>query len=93
MATKKKSQPVKRGRKSPPVGENKRDRFKRLCKSRMDKAVNAIDLLGNLSAPHYHWNTDDLDAMHKALMDAVERTFSRFETTKRQRGPHFKLPS
>lgn len=73
------AQTGKRGRKPPPPGETKRDRFVRLCEHRMAKAINAIELLGNLSAPHYAWVPEDLDPMHTALMDTIERTFSRFE--------------
>jgi hypothetical protein len=83
--------PGKRGRKTPPSGESKRDRFVRLGEKRVLKAVEAISLIGNLSAPHYDWNEDDLDKMHTALMDAIERTFARFETKTRGPAADFKL--
>lgn len=73
------AQAGKRGRKPPPPGETKRDKFVRLCEHRMNKAVRAIELLGNLTAPHYAWTPEDEERMHSALMDAIERTFARFE--------------
>lgn len=69
----------KRGRKPPPPGETKRDKFVRLAEHRMEKAIRAIELLGNLTAPHYAWTPEDEERMHSALMDAIERTFARFE--------------
>lgn len=92
MATKRTVQPRKTGRKAPPPGETRRDKFVRLCESRMKKAIKAIELLGNLAAPHYHSDPKSLDAMHSALMDAIERAFTRFEARERQEGPPFTLP-
>ena len=79
----------KRGRKPPPSGKTKRDRFVRLCEMRTEKAIRAIELLGNLAAPHYAWTPEDLERVHVALMDAIERTFTRFEA----RAPRGEAPS
>lgn len=70
---------AKRGRKAPPPGETARDRFVRIGNNRMARVLQSIRLLGNLASTHYAWTPEDLERMHQAIVDQVDRTFARFE--------------
>ena len=68
-----------RRRKGPPAGETKRDRFRRLGALRMIHALQAIRLLGNLSARAiYEAYPDDIVRIRATLLDAVTDMSKRF---------------
>lgn len=81
----------KRGRKPPPPSETARDRFVRIGNRRMAQALTAIRLLGNMASPHYAWTPEDLERMHAALMDQIDKTFARFEAKEPGPAQSFKL--
>ena len=71
---------TKRARKSPPLNESKRDRFKRLALTRMRNALSAIRLIGNLSTSEIYESTeDDVARIHATLLDAVSESTNRFK--------------
>ncbi len=59
-------------------GETKTQKFARLCQLRTANALKAIRLIGQLSAPQYGWNPDQLQQVHSVLESCMEDTFSKF---------------
>lgn len=51
--------------------ETKQDRFKRLATKRMQKALNDIRLVGNLSGPGYESTPEQVNLIERALAEAV----------------------
>lgn len=59
--------------------ETKRERFERIGKSRMQRALTAIRLVGNLSASStYAYTTKDVTQIEEALKTAIDRAMARF---------------
>ena len=75
---------VKHGRKPPPKAENRRSRFMRLGVSRMESAIYAIRLVGNLARKEvYDYSQEDVEAIKKALMAAVVESLQQFDHTRK----------
>ena len=77
--------PVKRGRKPASAAqkqekqaESRREKFLRLGKQRMEKALKAISLIGNLSGAGYEYTEADVDKINNALADSVEKVVAKF---------------
>ena len=70
-----------------------REKFVRLAESRTQKAVDAIQLIGNLSNPtNYSYTEKDVDQIFKALNDALKDARSRFKAkASRDKSNTFKL--
>lgn len=68
----------KEARKEALKNESKDAKFTRLGLPRMNKALNAIRQLGNLSSAQYAYNDDMIAKMRKALDDQIDETFARF---------------
>ena len=68
--------------------ETKRDKFKRLCESRMTNTLKQIELLGNLSNTNaYEYNDEDIDKMIKTLRKAISELQQTFkEESKKKKG-------
>lgn len=47
----------------------------------MENALQAIRLLGNLSAQRYDWTDEDIDKMQTALHHALDVSFAGFRRT------------
>jgi hypothetical protein len=60
------------------AGETPRDKFLRLATYRMQHVLYAIRLLGNLSAPTYKYEEQDIKRMRGVLDDAINTSFRRF---------------
>lgn len=58
--------------------ESRRDKFLRLGKRRMLKALQAVRLLGNLSSSNYHYSPRDVELMRWTLIDQLDKTFAKF---------------
>jgi hypothetical protein len=59
-----------------------RDKFVRLAEARTQKAIDAIQLIGNLSNPtNYSYSEKDVEQIFKALNDALKDARSRFKAT------------
>jgi 23S rRNA pseudoU1915 N3-methylase RlmH len=62
-------------------GETKNEKFIRLGKSRMEKALNGMDLLINLASPQYEVKPEQLDKMINALRLKVTDIENSFKAT------------
>lgn len=67
-----------------PKSEDKRARFVRMALPRVNRAVNAIRLIGNLSGPVYKSTPQDLDQIKAALIEAIGEALDRFEKPVRE---------
>lgn len=72
------TKPRKTRTKTAPENETKEAKFVRLATMRMDKALKAIRLIGNLSGAGYAYSPDQVEAMTTAVAVAAKETFSRF---------------
>lgn len=80
MATEK-SAPKKprKARAKAPENETKAEKFVRLGSARMEKVLSGISTIGNLaSRSNYDYSEEQVDAMTKALTDAVNAAMSQF---------------
>jgi hypothetical protein len=70
-----------------------REKFVRLAETRTQKAIDAIQLVGNLSNPtNYSYTEKDVERIFKALNDALKDARSRFKATaSRDKSNLFKL--
>ncbi len=62
--------------------ETKRERFERIGQPRVNRALHAIKLIGNLASSNYEWDEADVEAMRAALQDQVDKTLFLFERRK-----------
>jgi len=70
-------------RHKPPENESKRDRFLRIATPRMQRALTAIRLLGNLSSPTYGWEKQDVEMIRSTLTQALNETMTRFDKSRK----------
>ena len=68
--------------------ESKRDRFHRLASMHVEKALKAIELIGNLSGPQYECSPDDVERITKALSASVSGVDEKLRCGK-AKGPSF----
>lgn len=59
--------------------ETKRQKFERLGEARMNRALNSIRLIGNLSTYNYDWTAADVDRIRMAVIETLEDTLAKFE--------------
>jgi hypothetical protein len=70
----------------------KREKFRELASSRTDKALEAIERIGNLSNRQlYEWEEGEVRKVIKALRDAVAKVETRFEAPNTRRRDRFSL--
>lgn len=63
--------------------KDKKNIFIKLAKSRVTKAVKAIELIGNLSnKSHYSYTADQVNQMMSALEKELRKIKSRFKSSK-----------
>ena len=83
----------KPGRKPPPPGETRRDTFVRLANARVNAALDAISLIGNLAnRKNYSFRSDDVDRIEEALFEGVRMMIAAFRSPK-DTMPGFRLLS
>ena len=71
---------------------SKREKFRELASSRADKALEAIERIGNLSNVQlYEWDQAEVKKIIKARRDEVSRVEARFESPGRRRRERFTL--
>lgn len=75
--------PSKRMVPKPP--ETKRERFERMALPRVNRALDSIRLIGNLSGPVYEHTQADLDQIKEALIEAIGEAMERFEKPVREK--------
>jgi hypothetical protein len=59
-----------------------RARFEKTATGRMNRAIGAIHMIGNLASHNYDWKPEDVKLMRQHLIEAVDRTFERFQPVK-----------
>lgn len=59
--------------------ETRRDKFERLASRRVNRAMTAIRLLGNLASSNYAWDMDDIKHIRTSLIKTIETTMQKFE--------------
>lgn len=78
-------QKSKAGRKPPPPNETARDKFLRIGQARMQNAIHAIRLLGNLArATDYDYYESDVALMHATLTEAIDGSLSKFKPSEKK---------
>tara|TARA_B100000401_G_C52453424_1_gene553085 strand:- start:238 stop:486 length:249 start_codon:yes stop_codon:yes gene_type:complete len=64
------------------IKKNNQLKFENLAEKRVNKAVQTISLIGKLSnTANYSFNEDHIKAMKRALINEVNITISKFETS------------
>ena len=70
----------------------KREKFKDLASKRTDRALEAIERIGNLSNRQlYEWDPAEVRKIIKALRDEIGKVEARFEAPNARRRERFKL--
>ena len=62
-----------------PIEETKRERFLRIGTARMNRVLDHIRLLGNLSNSNYEWTEQDIRTIQNAIVDELGKTTARFQ--------------
>ena len=63
------------------MSESDRDKFVRLANSRVNKAINAIRLIGNLSnRSNYSYTDADVDKLFRAIQEEMRICRQRFSS-------------
>lgn len=65
-----------------PKNETPEVRFKRMASMRVNKALRAISLLGNLSGSRYKSTPDQISKIEAAFRDVLTTTFARMKGQK-----------
>jgi hypothetical protein len=74
------------------MAEDKKLRFKRLAEARTEKALNMIDLIGNLSNKSFYSYTDEeVDAIFNEIERVAEENRQRFKKSSSKKGRKFVL--
>ena len=64
------------------IKKNNQLKFENLAEKRVNKAVQSISLIGKLSnTANYSFNEDHIKAMKRALINEVNITISKFESS------------
>lgn len=72
--------------------EEKREKFVRLAEQRVNRALNDIRLIGNLSnLSAYSFTDDDVKKIFRALQKELDQAKSRFSNAENASGGDFKL--
>lgn len=70
----------------------KREKFIELANKRVNKAINAVRLVGNLSnKSNYDYTTEDINKIFKALNTEIDKCRSLFERNGSKEKKPFKL--
>lgn len=62
--------------------ETSRDRFLRIGTARMNRVLDHIRLLGNLSSTNYEWSEQDLRNIQEAIVQELSKAMGRFQKTR-----------
>ena len=68
------------------AAETRRDKFERLAVRRVNRAITAIRLLGNLASSNYQWDLDDIKHIRTAFNREIEKTCAKFEVRRQPSG-------
>ena len=71
---------------------DKKGNFKRLAVSRVNKILDGLGLLGNLSnTSYYEYTMDEVDAMFQAIQEELEEQRRRFDKKEQRKKRRFRL--
>lgn len=71
---------------------DKKGNFKRLAVSRVNKILDGIGLLRNLSnTSYYEYTMDEVDAMFQAIQEELEEQRRRFDKKEQRKKRRFRL--
>ena len=71
---------------------DKKGNFKRLAVSRVNKILDGIGLLGNLSnTSYYEYTMDEVDTMFQAIQEELEEQRRRFDKKEQRKKRRFRL--
>ena len=71
---------------------DKREAFVRLAESRVERLLDTIELLGNLSdKSNYSYSENDIIKIKNAIQDKLEKTYARFDNDGHRPFTQFKL--
>lgn len=74
------------------MSESSRDKFVRLAESRVNSAIKAIRLLGNLSnRSNYSYNDDDIEQIFSTLNSELRMSRQRFKRIQSESVSKFSL--
>lgn len=66
--------------------ESKADKFRRIASPRVNKALDAIEKIGNCSSSSYEYTEEQVEAIFGAIEEAVRETKAKFQPrTKKER--------
>lgn len=72
--------------------ENKKDNFKRIAENRVNKIIDMIGLLGNLSNSSFYEYTDEqIEAIFNAIESELEKQKQKFAKKKNGKKKRFEL--
>ncbi len=66
-------------RKAALANETKADKFRRVAKIRVPKALSSIRVIGNLSGSGYEYTSEQADKIAYALRSAIESTIDKLQ--------------
>lgn len=72
-------------------GESKEDRFKRLAELRVNKALDKIRLIGNLSSSQYEFSAEQIEKIMVALQSALAEVEEKFQKRLDHKRKQFEL--
>ena len=73
------------------MGSDRRKRFLDLATQRVDRAENAIRLVGNLAnKSNYEYNESEVKQIITALQDALQAVKVKFKSSSKKKGFQFK---
>lgn len=74
-----------------PENENKKARFKRVCKPRVQKAIKAIRLIAVCSSNNYEYGKPEIAAIIKVLTKETAALQLKYEQPSKQEAPNFEF--
>ena len=64
----------------------KQKNFKRIAEARVEKTLDMMDLIGNLSnTSFYEYTDEDIDKIFSALQESLDKNKDKFNKTKKQK--------
>jgi hypothetical protein len=72
--------------------EDGREKFLRIGRQRMNRALHSIRLIGNLSSAPYVWSGKDVEHIRHTLELAIRETVLKFNTKKAPEAGTFDFP-
>jgi hypothetical protein len=71
--------------------ESREAKFQRLAEARVNRALDAIRLIGNLASSQYAYSPDQVSAIGMALATNLKSTLDKFDSTIKADRPRFSL--